>query len=105
MQSWAIIVGINEYPPTAGLRVLHGAVADAVDFADWALDPRGGAVDPAHLFLWTSSAPMSVTAAMTAYLAAPTAYGRGECPTSIALQGLVIWYSLWLRVPVRRLAP
>lgn len=53
MKSWAIIVGIDTYPPLAGQRPLQGAVADACDFADWALDPQGGAVGPERLFFWT----------------------------------------------------
>ena len=52
MTSWAIVVGINEYPGS-GLGPLKGAVADACDFADWALDPTGGNVAPERLYFWT----------------------------------------------------
>ncbi|ATL98526.1 peptidase C14 caspase catalytic subunit p20 [Aeromonas sp. CA23] len=53
MKSWAIVVGINDYPQQAGQRPLRGAVADACDFADWILDPQGGNVAPERLFFWT----------------------------------------------------
>ncbi len=53
MRSFAIIVGINAYPSPTGQEPLAGAVADACDFAEWALDPAGGNVAPADLFFWT----------------------------------------------------
>lgn len=53
MQTWAIVVGINVYPDRAKQNPLHGAVADACDFADWALDPHGGNVRPDRLHFWT----------------------------------------------------
>ena len=46
IKSWALVVGINHYPERAGQTPLQGAVADAVDFADWALSDNGGAVSP-----------------------------------------------------------
>lgn len=52
MKTWAIVVGINEYPPAANQRLLKGAVADACDFAEWALEPEGGNVAPDRLLFW-----------------------------------------------------
>jgi hypothetical protein len=72
MKSWAIAVGINQYPERAGQRVLKGAVADAADFADWALDPRGGAVDPARLYFWTHPKPANPTQRLADFLRNPT---------------------------------
>lgn len=57
MDAWAIIVGINQHPADADLTELHGAVADAADFAEWCLDPAGGAVPPERLFFWTYPGP------------------------------------------------
>lgn len=57
MANWAIIVGINEYRGLPESDWLHGAVADASDFADWALHPQGGAVDADKAFIWTFPAP------------------------------------------------
>ena len=74
MKSWAIVVGINEYHLNAGQPVLHGAVADAADFADWALHPHGGAVDPSRLYFWTHPRPANPTPALAAYLMAPTSW-------------------------------
>jgi hypothetical protein len=73
MRTWAIIVGINEYPAATGQNALKGAVADALDFADWALHPDGGGVDPQRLFLWTypPAKPDAATPAVAAYMAAP----------------------------------
>lgn len=72
--SWAIVLGINEYGPLAGLRPLAGAVADAVDFADWLLDQDGGNVAPENLFFWTHPAPseQELTPRMAAFLQKPT---------------------------------
>jgi hypothetical protein len=72
MKSWAIVVGINEYHKDAGQPVLNGAVADAADFADWALHPHGGAVDPSRLYFWTHPKPTNPTPALAAYVATPT---------------------------------
>ena len=61
MNAWAIVVGINCYPKRTGLGPLKGAVADAADFADWALDPQGGAVSPDQMFFWTFPTPDPTT--------------------------------------------
>lgn len=53
MPSWALIVGINEYDDQVSLNDLGGAVADACDFAEWALDPQGADILPQHLHFWT----------------------------------------------------
>ena len=58
MATWALVVGINEYPAAASQRPLNGAVADAVDFAEWALDPAGGNVPADKLFFWTYPWPV-----------------------------------------------
>lgn len=79
MKSWAIVVGINEYPEAAGQGALKGAVADAVDFADWALDPAGGAVESARLFFWTYPEPDNPTLRLADYLKQPTPW-RGAHP-------------------------
>jgi hypothetical protein len=74
-EAWAFVVGINHYPPSTGQRPLQGAVADAVDFADWALDPAGGNVLPERLFFWTHPAPTIFPPAVLAYIeAGPTAW-------------------------------
>jgi len=72
VRSWALVVGINEYPAGANQAVLKGAVADAADFADWALHPHGGAVAPSDLFFWTHPAPADPTAPLADFLAKPT---------------------------------
>lgn len=69
MGSWAIVVGINEYPPLAKQEALHGAVADACDFADWALDPAGGNVAQECLFFWTYPWPAAPQGRLQAYIA------------------------------------
>ena len=69
MKSWAIVVGINIYPPLAKQKPLHGAVADACDFADWALDPAGGNVAPDRLYFWTYPWPAAPGSRLQAYLA------------------------------------
>lgn len=71
MESWAIIVGINRYPDHTGQPELKGAVADACDFADWALDPAGGNVAPQRLFFWTHPWPADAEGRLSAYLASP----------------------------------
>ncbi len=53
MTAWALIVGINQYPAATRLSPLFGAVADAADFADWALDPTGGGVARENMYFWT----------------------------------------------------
>ncbi len=78
MTACAFIVGINDYPPAARLKRLFGAVGDAVDFADWALDPNGGRVAAADLRFWTWPAPASPPPGLAAYLAAPTPWFQGD---------------------------
>jgi hypothetical protein len=68
MQAWAIVVGINVYPDQAKQNPLHGAVADACDFADWALDPGGGNVRPDRLHFWTYPWPENPTGRLQNYL-------------------------------------
>lgn len=68
MKSWAIIVGINTYPPLAKQEPLQGAVADACDFADWALDVHGGAVSKDRLFFWTYPWPAAPQGRLKDYL-------------------------------------
>ncbi len=72
MTAWAFIVGINQYPTASGLSALQGAVADAAAFAEWALDPNGGGVLPAHLFFWTCPAPLAPTGTLSGFMATPT---------------------------------
>ena len=57
MANYAFIVAINEYPALTKLNTLKGAVADAVDFAEWALDQNGGNVDQANFQFWTDDVP------------------------------------------------
>lgn len=57
MANWALIVGINNYAKLPAELQLHGAVADAADFADWALHAQGGGVDPERFFMWTYPPP------------------------------------------------
>jgi Caspase domain len=59
----ALVIGINDYPASTGLSSLHGAVADAVDFARWAIHKDGGGVPIENLYFWTYPAP-SVDAAV-----------------------------------------
>jgi uncharacterized caspase-like protein len=77
MVAWALIVGINEYPAESKLPALKGAVADAVEFAEWALHPQGGGVDPAHLLFWTHPAPAAPSPELAAQLAAAPAWPTG----------------------------
>lgn len=74
MTSWAFIVGINNYPVDTGLKALHGAVADAAEFAEWALHPDGGAVAPENLYMWTSPAPETPPKRVAEFLQNPTAW-------------------------------
>lgn len=71
MVNWAIVVGINDYPARAQQNPLHGAVADACDFADWTLDPAGGNVAPERLFFWTHPWPALPSGCLNDYLAGP----------------------------------
>ncbi len=74
MTTFALVVGINAYPPRTGQPPLYGAVADASEFADWALDPAGGNVAPANLFFWTHPWPAVTTMRLGQFLAAPTPF-------------------------------
>lgn len=78
MKNWAIIVGINEYPRQAGQSILNGAVADACDFADWALDPAGGNVPSERLFFWTYPWPDHAEERLAAYLSNPLPNWEGD---------------------------
>lgn len=68
MRSIAIVVGINQYPVSTHQPQLHGTVADACDFAEWALDAAGGGVAPEDLFLWTHPWPDPGPGALRDYL-------------------------------------
>lgn len=70
--AWAFVVGINTYPQGADQRPLNGAVADAADFAHWALHPDGGAVPANQLFFWTYPEPDPLPNDVLTYLANPT---------------------------------
>lgn len=76
MTSWAFVVGINQYRPESKLPPLAGAVADAAEFAEWALHPEGGGVAPEHLFLWTCPAPPPAASRplLNAFVANPTTW-------------------------------
>lgn len=71
MKAWALVVGINQYSPLSGQKDLKGAVADACDFADWALDPGGGDVPPERLYFWTYPAAPAPDGRLADYLASP----------------------------------
>jgi hypothetical protein len=77
MTSYALVVGINDYPASTGLNQLFGAVADAADFADWALHKDGGGVADANFYFWTHPAPANMTPRLTAYLQNPTHWTFG----------------------------
>lgn len=79
MDACALIIGINAYQKP-GIPTLFGAVGDAADFADWALDPAGGNVSPDHLYFWTSPAPVAPSARLAAFLAHPTVWDDGSPP-------------------------
>ncbi|OYU37998.1 MAG: peptidase C14 caspase catalytic subunit p20 [Pseudorhodobacter sp. PARRP1] len=80
MRSWAIVIGMDSYPGLSGQNPLYGAVADACDFAAWALDPSGGAVDPADLYFWTRPWPLPQHGHLGTYLAGalPHWFNRDE---------------------------
>jgi hypothetical protein len=80
MQTWALVVGINVYPEGSGQQTLNGAVADAAEFADWALHRDGGMVAPERLHFWTHPAPTAPSLALAACLATPTPWIRLEGP-------------------------
>lgn len=93
MKSWAIVVGINEYPPLARQGALQGAVADACDFADWVLDPAGGNVLPDRLFFWTYPWPSAPQGRLESYLA-------GGPPA-----GSPLWPPRWFNVELGSACP
>lgn len=64
MTAHAIIIAINDYPPEADQEPLYGAVADALEFAEWACSPAGGDVQPADCFFWTYPAPPALPASL-----------------------------------------
>jgi hypothetical protein len=72
MTAFALVVGIDVYPENTKMATLQGAVADAADFADWALNPAGGNVAPEHLFFWTYPPPAAPGPHLAAYMGAPT---------------------------------
>jgi len=80
MNACALVIGINAYRKPDEIRDLFGAVADAADFADWALDPQGGNVRPEHLYFWTSPAPTAPSARLQNFLANPTRWDDGNAP-------------------------
>lgn len=51
---YAIVIGINRYSGI-GLRKLKSAESDAIDFAAWLEDPKGGGLCPSHIRLILSS--------------------------------------------------
>ncbi len=59
---------------------LFGAVADAADFADWALDPAGGNVANDRLYFWTCPGPVGPSARLQAFLANPTPWHNNVIP-------------------------
>ncbi|WP_216332554.1 caspase family protein [Rhizobium sp. X9] len=71
MSSMALVIGINEYPADTKLKALEGAVADAADFADWALDPTGGNVPPENMYFWTHPAPIAPEPNLAQFLQNP----------------------------------
>lgn len=73
MTPWALVIGIDQHPDSPQLNTLHGAVADAADFAEWVLDPQGGGVAHERLFFWAfPSAETSAGPLLRAYLKTPT---------------------------------
>src|SRR5438874_10749407 len=79
MDACALIIGINAYQKP-DIPTLFGAVADAADFADWALDPAGGNVKSDRLFFWTSPAPVEPSAKLRNFLANPTPWHNNVIP-------------------------
>jgi Caspase domain len=69
VKTWAIVVGINKYDrQRTTLNELKGAVSDACDFAEWALDGAGGAVDSKNLYFWTYPWPEEPKGELKKYL-------------------------------------
>lgn len=88
MKTWALVIGIDLHPASPELNPLEGAVADATDFAEWALADDGGGVPPNQMYFW-SYPPSAATAEsqpfVTNYLKAPTPWPRfrGPGPTVV----------------------
>lgn len=88
MTSVALIVGIDVYPSDTKMTALHGAVADAADFADWALNPAGGNVAPEDLYLWTHPEPVNPGPNLRTFMLNPTRWPLvgpefGQAPKAI----------------------
>ena len=66
MTARAVVIGINSYPNLE--KSLQGAVADAIDFAVWAVDPAGGGVDPDDLYFWVHPQPAAMPEDMERYI-------------------------------------
>jgi hypothetical protein len=79
MNACALVIGINAYQKS-DIPTLFGAVADAADFADWALDPAGGNVGNDQLYFWTSPAPVGPSARLQTFLANPTPWHNNVTP-------------------------
>lgn len=77
MRSFALVVGINQYPTRTGQDPLHGAAADAEAFAEWVLHPDGGRVALEDLHFWSHPWPVAPGPLLAAHLA-------GQLP---------LWYS------------
>lgn len=105
MKSWAIVVGINTYPPLAQQGLLQGAAADAWDFADWALDQYGGAVREDRLYFWTRPWPMAAQVRKMQNL--KKYLGGGPPADEAGLAWPPLWYSVnqGLSAPKRGRAP
>lgn len=81
MANWALVVGINVYPAAKGVNPLAGAVADAADFAEWALHEFGGAVPHERLYFWGHPWPAQTGPLLAQYDLAPTHWvANGEFP-------------------------
>lgn len=81
MTPWAVVIGIDLHPDDADLNPLKGAVADAIDFAEWLLAPDGGKVAPENLFFWTHPEPKAAAGPLLSeYLQAETLWPQLRKP-------------------------
>lgn len=71
MASYALIFAIDDYAPATGQNDLSGAVADAAEFAEWALDANGGDVGRDDLHFFSFPAPAAPGPKLAAVLADP----------------------------------